>query len=103
MAAAKSSAGEDTEQIARVKEISSLRRNLIFSGVLTFIILLFSFHTFIPLLPGIDRQLILYILFILVTPVQFYAGRRFYRGFWSALKRKSSDMNSQIAVGFRTR
>ena len=98
-AAAKKSTGEDTEQAARVKEISLLRRSLVVSGILTFFTLLLSFHTFIPLLSGIDRTFILYIMFLMVAPVQFYAGFRFYRGFWSALKRKSSDMNTLIAVG----
>ena len=29
-----------------------------------------------------------YLAFLLATPVQFYAGARFYRGFWHALKRR---------------
>ena len=40
-----------------------------------------------------------YILFILATPVQFWAGRQFYTGAWGALKRRSSNMNTLIAVG----
>jgi Cu+-exporting ATPase len=35
----------------------------------------------------------------LATPVQFWAGLRFYRGAWGALKHKTSDMNTLIAVG----
>jgi len=31
--------------------------------------------------------------------VQFWAGLRFYRGAWGALKHKTSDMNTLIAVG----
>ena len=40
-----------------------------------------------------------YILLILATPVQFWAGRQFYIGAWGALKRRSSNMNTLIAVG----
>ena len=40
-----------------------------------------------------------YILLILATPIQFWAGRQFYIGAWGALKRRSSNMNTLIAVG----
>ncbi len=40
-----------------------------------------------------------YILLILATPVQFWAGKQFYIGAWGALKRRSSNMNTLIAVG----
>ena len=32
-------------------------------------------------------------------PIQFWVGMQFYRGAWLALKHKSSDMNTLIAVG----
>ena len=37
--------------------------------------------------------------FILATPVQLWAGWQFYRGAWAALRHKTSDMNTLIAVG----
>ena len=40
-----------------------------------------------------------YLLWALATPVQFWAGWRFYRGAWGALKHKTADMNTLIAVG----
>jgi len=40
-----------------------------------------------------------YLLLALATPVQFWAGLRFYRGAWGALKHRTSDMNTLIAVG----
>ena len=40
-----------------------------------------------------------YLAFALVTPVQFYAGAQFYRGFWHALKRRSGNMDTLIAIG----
>ncbi len=40
-----------------------------------------------------------YLGFILATPVQFIAGARFYRGFWHALKRRSGNMDTLIAIG----
>ena len=40
-----------------------------------------------------------YIKFALATPVQAWAGWQFYRGAWAALKHRTSDMNTLIAVG----
>ncbi len=40
-----------------------------------------------------------YLLWALATPVQFWAGLRFYRGAWGALKHGAADMNTLIAVG----
>ncbi len=39
------------------------------------------------------------VMFILATIVQFGAGWRFYQGAWSALRHRTSDMNTLIAVG----
>jgi P-type Cu+ transporter len=40
-----------------------------------------------------------YVGFILATPVQIVAGAQFYRGFWHALKRRTGNMDTLIAVG----
>ena len=40
-----------------------------------------------------------YLLWALATPVQFWAGWQFYRGAWGALKHRTSNMNTLIAVG----
>src|SRR5450756_1054056 len=40
-----------------------------------------------------------YVAFTLATPVQFYAGAQFYRGFWHALKRRAGNMDTLIAIG----
>ncbi|MDH5781701.1 MAG: copper-translocating P-type ATPase, partial [Dehalococcoidia bacterium] len=40
-----------------------------------------------------------YLMWALATPVQFWAGWRFYRGAWGALKHRTSDMNTLVAVG----
>ncbi len=40
-----------------------------------------------------------YILWILATPVQFWIGWMFYKGTWQALKNKTANMDSLIALG----
>jgi len=40
-----------------------------------------------------------YLLWALATPVQFWAGWRFYLGAWGALRHKATDMNTLVAVG----
>ena len=40
-----------------------------------------------------------YILWALATPVQFIVGAQFYKGTWNALKNKSANMDTLIAVG----
>jgi Cu+-exporting ATPase len=37
--------------------------------------------------------------FLFATPVQVWAGWRFYRGLWAALRHRTADMNTLIAVG----
>jgi Cu+-exporting ATPase len=40
-----------------------------------------------------------YILIILTFPIQFYAGLRFYKGTWDALRAKTANMDTLIATG----
>ena len=40
-----------------------------------------------------------YIGLVLSTPVQFIAGAQFYRGFYHAIKRRSGNMDTLIAIG----
>jgi Cu+-exporting ATPase len=78
----------DREQIARQKEISNLKRKFIFSAVLSGIIL-----------SGMFFPLPHFLLFILTTPVLFWAGSQFFRGSWGALSHRTTDMNVLITTG----
>ena len=40
-----------------------------------------------------------FLLLAMATPVQLWAGSQFYRGAWGALKHRTSNMNTLIAVG----
>jgi P-type Cu+ transporter len=40
-----------------------------------------------------------YIMWVLATPIQFYIGKQFYLGTWAALKNKTANMDTLIAMG----
>lgn len=89
-------AGSGTESledvtIAANRETRGLRNRFILAAVLGVIIMVLSFA------PSFEGKP--YLMWALATPVQFWAGLRFYRGTWGALKHKTTDMNTLIAVG----
>jgi len=86
----------DVERIIREKEYKKLKNKFFFSLILSIIILIGSLEW----IPGIPRILTnYYLLWIVATPIQFWAGWQFYRGAWGAFRHKSADMNTLIAVG----
>ncbi|MBI4841094.1 MAG: heavy metal translocating P-type ATPase [candidate division NC10 bacterium] len=90
-------AAADYEKAAREREIRILKTKLIAGIVLTVPVFLGSFPEWFPWVPKILQNF--WVLLVLTTPVQFWVGAQFYRGFWAALRHKTSDMNTLIAVG----
>ncbi|MCF7866373.1 heavy metal translocating P-type ATPase [Candidatus Woesearchaeota archaeon] len=78
------------------KEMIRLKKKLVYS-------LFFAVPAFIIgmvfMWVGIKLPFEEYILWILATPIQFYIGAEFYKGTWSALKNKTANMDSLIALG----
>ena len=97
-------AGEETagdeERLARTKEIKVLRRKVLFAASLGSVIFLGSFREWFPWMPSFLQNW--YVLWALATPVQFWAGAQFYTGAWGALKHRTTNMNTLIAVGTST-
>jgi Cu+-exporting ATPase len=87
----------DYEKAAREREIQTLKRKFTVSIILTLPVFLGSMHHWFPWVPGALRNF--WVLFLLTTPVQFWVGAQFYRGFWASLRHGTSDMNTLIAVG----
>jgi len=81
---------EDVTTVAQ-REIRVIRNRFIIAAILTASIMALGWG---PYFVGKS-----YLLLVLATPVQFWAGLRFYRGAWGALKHKTSDMNTLVAVG----
>ena len=73
------------------QEVRTIRRRLITAVVLAATIMILGF---LPVFSGKA-----YLMWALATLVQFWAGRQFYRGAWGALKHRTSDMNTLVAVG----
>jgi P-type Cu+ transporter len=76
---------------ASQREIRSVRNRFIFAAVMAVLIMVIGW---VPAFAGKP-----YLLWLLATPVQFWAGLRFYKGAWGALKHSTSDMNTLIALG----
>ena len=81
---------EDVTTAAQ-RETRALRNRLIIAATLALSIMALSWG---PSFAGKS-----YLLWALATPVQFWAGWRFYRGAWGAFKHRTSDMNTLVAVG----
>ena len=80
--------------VAPEREVKSLTRATILSFALGVPALIF---TWLFAFPGpIPNNLVL---FALSTPVQFIAGWRFYKGTWHAMRARSANMDTLIAVG----
>lgn len=71
-------------------EIKNLWHKFIFS-------LIFSLPLFIFMFVDVPYKNVLSLIFAL--PVQFYVGASFYKGAWSALKMRTFNMDSLIAIG----
>ncbi len=88
--------GAETERsedvsVAAQRELRGIRNRFIFAAVLASSIMALMWA---PLFAGKP-----YLLWVLATPVQFWAGWRFYRGAWGALRHRTADMNMLVAVG----
>ena len=87
----------DPESRARAREIRELRTALAASAVLAVLIAVGSMGRMLPGVPALLTNP--YVLLVLATPVQFWAGWRFYRGAAAALRHGGADMNVLIATG----
>ncbi len=85
-------------------EARALRRSLGIAAVFTVPLFLVAMGRMVPGADGVlSRMMPLWawalVEFILATPVQFYAGRRFYRLGWAELRHLSPGMNSLVLIG----
>ena len=85
------------------KEIRKLKMHVAISIALTIPIIILSLPHMVPQLghffPVEMMGYANYIIMALATPIQFWVGLRFYRGFWDGIKSKASNMDTLIAIG----
>ena len=91
------------EFIEPEKALKKLKMHVAISIALTIPIILLSLPHMVPqlghLLPMDMMEYTNFILLTLATPIQFWIGWRFYRGFWDGIKAKASNMDTLIAIG----
>ena len=87
------------EEEAPEEEYRRLRGDFLVAAVLTALILAGSLPPMLGFELSVPMRWLNFGLLLLATPVQFWAGWRFYRGAWGALKHASADMNTLVAVG----
>src|SRR5215213_7516365 len=83
---------ESSAEDAREGEYKKLRTDFLLAATLTALILIGSLPMMLGLEPPIPMMWLNLGLLVLATPVQFWAGRRFYRGAWGALKHGQANM-----------
>jgi Cu+-exporting ATPase len=125
MPAAATADGVDVEAQARADELAAKRRKLIVAAVFTLPLFALAMSRDFGLIdpwligagaammeqmPGASMaemmahisardDLLNWLFLLLATPVQFYSGRDFYIGAWKALKARTANMDSLIAIG----
>ena len=85
-------------------ESTALRKRLIFAAALTVPLLVVAMGRMLPGLGHFMRSLMperdwMWLELLLATPVQFYAGLRFYKSGWAELRHWSPGMNSLVMIG----
>jgi Cu+-exporting ATPase len=88
---------EDVEAALRDRDWRRLRSRFLFGLAFSAAVLMGSLGHLIPGFPALLGSPLL--LWALATPVQFWIGGRFYKGAWSAFRRRTADMNTLVAVG----
>lgn len=94
------SSNHELLELERRDEYRALRTRTIFALV-TAIMIIASAHlnSFVPGLNEIPVPVLHSLYFIIATPVQFWAGWRFYKDAWRVGRYGSSNMNTLVTVG----
>ena len=101
---ARASAGAAAEPAPEDTDTAGLRRDALFAAALTVPLVLMAMGRMLPGVSGVMLALLpeqawLWLELLLATPVQFYAGGRFYRRGWAELRHLNPGMNSLVMIG----
>ncbi len=89
----------ELERLSKVKEIRELRNRLLFAGTGAILLFLGTFDVFPWVSNLMGRSYYPFLLWALATPVQFWAGSTFYTSGLGALRHRTSNMHTLIALG----
>ncbi|NQU61068.1 MAG: copper-translocating P-type ATPase [Rhodospirillales bacterium] len=94
----------DQEHAAREAETAAIRHNVVFAAALTVPLFLVAMLKFTPGFEGLMMSLMpergwMWVELVLATPVQFYAGRGFYKHGWTEIRHLNPGMNSLVMLG----
>src|SRR5215218_4074794 len=87
------------EEEAPEEEYRRLRGDFLVAAVLTALILAGSLPPMLGFELSVPMRWLNFGLLLVATPVQFWAGWRFYRGAWGALKHGQANMNTLVVMG----
>ena len=90
---------ESSVEDSHEREYKKLKADFILAAALTALIIIGSLPMMLGLEPLIPMMWLAFVLLGLATPVQFWAGRRFYRGAWGALRHGQANMNTLVVMG----
>jgi Cu+-exporting ATPase len=91
-------AGEDVEEQAREREYAALKRRLWLSAAFAVPVVALGMAPGFMHLAPLNRMTSWFQL-AFTAPVVSYAGAPFYKGAWAALRHRSANMNTLIALG----
>lgn len=89
----------EIEKETREKELRELKNKLLVSTSLSVVILIGTLQDMLPFSAVVPRHVVWIILFLLATPIQFWAGGHFYKNAWASIKHGSTNMSTLIVVG----
>ena len=89
----------ELERLAKSKEIAALRRRFAVAAGIAILLFMGSFDGFPWVGNLMDRAYYPFILWAAATPVQFWAGWTFYTSGLGALRHRSANMHTLIALG----
>src|SRR5687768_8747366 len=81
------------------REYRKLKSDFLLAAGLTTLILVGSLPMMFGFMLPVPLRWLNLALLLLATPVQFWAGWRFYRGAWGALKHWQANMNTLVVMG----
>ncbi len=90
-------ASEDEEKAQKAQELKTLKNKVTVSLLLGGLILWGSFPGLMETAPAIFKNF--WVQLLLATPVQFWAGFEFYRATIPALKHRTANMDTLVALG----